>query len=63
MLTFEDLQGYPRLRSIATWPAEPDIGPDPKLLVSHDEDASGTLDMVSNGKGTLSSSIPVSQAD
>ncbi|NHZ42950.1 hypothetical protein [Massilia aquatica] len=62
LLTFEDLQGYPRLRSIATWPGEPDIGPDPRLLVSYDDDASGTLDMVSNGKGTLSWSNTASQA-
>ncbi|NHZ42951.1 DUF6861 domain-containing protein [Massilia aquatica] len=53
LLAFEDHRGYPRLRSIAVQPAEPEIDTDPELLVSYDYDASGNLATVSNGKGAV----------
>ena len=51
LLTFEDHRGYPRLRSIAMQPAEPES--DTELLVAYEYDASGNLAKVSNGKGDL----------
>ncbi|NHZ45044.1 RHS repeat-associated core domain-containing protein [Massilia aquatica] len=51
LLTFEDHRGYPRLRSIAMQPAEPQS--DTELLVAYEYDASGNLAKVSNGKGDV----------
>ncbi|NHZ44526.1 RHS repeat protein [Massilia sp. CCM 8693] len=51
LLTFEDHRGYPRLRSIAMQPAEPES--DTELLVAYEYDASGNLAKVSNGKGDV----------
>ncbi|NHZ93883.1 type IV secretion protein Rhs [Massilia sp. CCM 8733] len=51
LLAFEDHRGYPRLRSIAMQPAEPDG--DTELLVEYEYDASGNLAKVSNGKGDV----------
>ncbi|NHZ45055.1 hypothetical protein [Massilia aquatica] len=48
--TLEDQQDYPRLRSIAMRPAEPDS--DTELLLAYEYDASSNLGRVSNGKGT-----------
>ncbi|WP_166895825.1 hypothetical protein [Massilia sp. CCM 8734] len=51
MLAFEDHWGYPRLRSIAMQPAEPEG--DSELLVEYEYDANGNLAKVSNGKGDV----------
>uniref|UniRef100_UPI0012E336A7 RHS repeat-associated core domain-containing protein n=2 Tax=Massilia antarctica TaxID=2765360 RepID=UPI0012E336A7 len=57
LLAFEDHRGFPRLRSIAMQPAEPETetetDADTKLLVAYDYDASGNLAKVSNGKGDV----------
>ncbi|WP_370663765.1 DUF6861 domain-containing protein [Massilia antarctica] len=55
LLAFEDHRGFPRLRSIAMQPAEPETetDADTELLVAYDYDASGNLAKVSNGKGDV----------
>ncbi|NHZ93892.1 hypothetical protein F2P45_33580 [Massilia sp. CCM 8733] len=52
LLAVEDHRGHPLMRSIAMQPAEPEIDTDPELLVSYDDDASGTWPRSATARAT-----------